>query len=530
MVSPALIGARTHMQISHRNDGVAVMLSTAAMKRGGVTRAVLNRARLYAEAGIPVRVVLTWFSYHEDLEEAEIRRAWQLPDIVEFRYFWREAAPGSGGAPADPSAGARDEPGLSAFSSGPGGQTVQFYEDGVLVKTKRFDNGGNIQTITRHDAARRIVSRDQFDPAGQLVCTDEMDPSTGRATLRRWFDGSGKCWLTCWLAPSGHPRGTVQHHPTPAAYDRFGQRVAEWVDHVTSDWARPVVMADLRRHDSVLLNLEHPGAKTVAVLHNCHTQPPYRTSDPTEVSYISLIGHIDSFDAVVVLTGKQRDDVVERAHGGNLTVINHGITPVSPIDTPRESGLLVAIARLDGQKRLDHAIRAFALAAPQVPGARFHIYGKGSDEKKLRELVRELAMTDHIEFKGFTSKPLEVFATATATVLSSLYEGLPLVLNEAMSVGTPFVAYDVNYGPAEVIRHEEDGLLVPPDDIDALAAALVRVLGDPSYAAKLGERAREVAERFSPERWSAEWLGLHYQLAGTTAESRSTAPATASGA
>src|SRR5690606_5857623 len=108
-----------------------------------------------------------------------------------------------------------------------------------------------------------------------------------------------------------------------------------------------------------------------------------------------------------------------------------------------------------------------------------------------------------------------VFASATATVLSSRHEGLPLVLTEAMGVGTPFVASDINYGPAEIIRHEVDGLLVPAGDIEALADALVRVLGDPAFAARLGERAGDVTKRFTFERWSKEWLSLYRDLVGS---------------
>jgi glycosyltransferase involved in cell wall biosynthesis len=111
---------------------------------------------------------------------------------------------------------------------------------------------------------------------------------------------------------------------------------------------------------------------------------------------------------------------------------------------------------------------------------------------------------------------LEVFAGAAAAVLSSRFEGLPLVLNEAMGVGTPFIAYDLNYGPAEVIRHEVDGLLVPPGDVRAMSEAMIRILQNPEFAAALGERAREVKERFSIERWSGEWLALFADLVGKT--------------
>lgn len=503
-------------RVDRSADGAAFAFSTIAVQRGGLTRAVLRRVRLYADAGIPARLLLTDFAYREDEQAAAVRREWQLPDSVEIRYFWREAAPGGGGAPVDPVVLRRHEPGLTPFTELSGKSTVvRMYADGVLVKSKRFGPEGKLATVTHHDNVRRAVSREQFSLDGRLVYREEIIAETGVARVRRWFDGSGRCWLTCWLTTRGDPRATVRHHPTPAAYDHFGNCVARWVDDVTADWDTPVVLVDTRPLDPVLMSLEHPGARTVAIMHNCHTVAPYGPTAPAKIRWLPLLENLDSVDAVVALTGRQRDDIAGRFGAARLTVINHPTPPIRRVNVPRKAGLLVALARLDTQKQLDHAIRAFALAAPRVPGARFDIYGKGAQEQALRALVRELGLADRIRFRRFADDALRVFAGATATVLSSQFEGLPLVLAEAMVVGTPFVAYDVNYGPSEVIRHEVDGLLVPAGDIEALAGALVRVLGDPAYAATLGERAREVAERFSVDRWSAEWLGLYRRLVGS---------------
>jgi glycosyltransferase involved in cell wall biosynthesis len=103
-----------------------------------------------------------------------------------------------------------------------------------------------------------------------------------------------------------------------------------------------------------------------------------------------------------------------------------------------------------------------------------------------------LHMSERIRFCGFTDHPLEVFAGAAATVLCSGYAGFALVLNEAMVVCTPPIAYDLNYGPAEVIRHEVDGLLVPPGDVRAMSETKIRIL------------------------WSGEWLGLFASLVTRT--------------
>jgi glycosyltransferase involved in cell wall biosynthesis len=499
------------------------VFGSIAMERGGVTRTILARMRLYADSGIKVRLLLAAHASSEDAEEAAIRKAWGLPDSVEIRYFWREAAPTGGGAEPDPLAHAVDEPGLTSFTETEGrqGALVRLYDDGVLVKTKNFNQDGQLFRIDHHDVARRVVSREYFDPHGRLVRADGVNPDTGQAMIRRWFDRSGKCWLTSWLNKSGHAQATVRHEPTPVAYDNYGQCVAEWVDKVLAKSVAPVVFSDTRNQDLVLLALAHPGARKAAVLHNGHTTKPYRAEDATKSNWLPLMSQLDAVDAVVALTNQQRADITQRYGGDNLTVINHPTPPSPDIQATREPGLLVAVARLEPQKRLEHAIRAFAIAAQKVPEARFDIYGSGGQANALKSLVKELAIGGRVQFRGFTDRPLEVFARASATVLSSWFEGFPLVLNEAMGVGTPFVAYDINYGPAEVIRHEVDGLIVPYGDIEALADAMARVLGNPGYARQLGERAREVTHRFSAQRWKREWTELFGRLAfspGNTSE------------
>lgn len=501
--------------IENRADGEAVFVfRSLGLKRGGVTRAMLARARLYAQEGIGVRLLLTGNVGGEKHIEQELRRKWSLdPERVEIRYFWREAAPGGGGAPAE--LHAADEADMTSFpETTSSGRIVRYYADGLLAKTKRYDEDGVLSLVDRHDSARRVIAREVHDDQGRLVRVDEIDPVKKVATLRRWFDSSGNCWLTNWLTPLGSATRAWQHRPEPRQFDSFGAAVAVWVDEVLADSPSPVVFVDERHQDQVLFNMKHPTARKVCILHNCHTQRPHRAQDPTKPSWVPLLENMDKVDTIVALTQRQREDIAARYGDTNFEVIHHPTPPPPEINVERTPGLLVSITRFDSQKRISHAIRAFAKASEKVPEARFHLYGKGQEAPKLKQLVRQLKVGDKVIFKGFTDRPLEVFASATATVLSSWFEGFPLVLNEAMGVGTPFVTYDVNYGPSEVITDGVDGLLVPVGDIDALADAMVRVLSDPDYAAKLGERARDVAKRYSIERWQSEWLGLYRRLAG----------------
>jgi glycosyltransferase involved in cell wall biosynthesis len=113
-----------------------------------------------------------------------------------------------------------------------------------------------------------------------------------------------------------------------------------------------------------------------------------------------------------------------------------------------------------------------------------------------------------VTLAGATRQPAAALARSEIFVLSSRIEGFPNVLIEAMALGRPVVAFDCTFGPAEIVRDGVDGLLVPVGDVDALAAAIVRLLGEPDTRAALGRRAVEVRERFALPAILDRWTGL----------------------
>ena len=178
------------------------------------------------------------------------------------------------------------------------------------------------------------------------------------------------------------------------------------------------------------------------------------------------------------------------SHGSNGTSAHHTV---------------LAMGRMEPQKGFDRLLMAFAKCAEKHPEWILRIVGEGTERQHLQALAVKLGLESRIRLDTVTKKPEKVLRDSDLFVLSSRYEGFPMVLLEAMACGLPVISFDCPTGPREMIRDGVDGVLVPPDDIDALAKAMDSLMGAPQERQRLAARAVEVSERFGLPRVMAMW-------------------------
>jgi glycosyltransferase involved in cell wall biosynthesis len=164
-----------------------------------------------------------------------------------------------------------------------------------------------------------------------------------------------------------------------------------------------------------------------------------------------------------------------------------------------ERDFLLYYGRFDVyQKGIDTLLDAFARIAPERPGIRLVLAGRGKDEERVRQRIAELGLGERVELRGGVERPevLDLLSGALALVMPSRVEGLPMVPAEAMAAGVPVVATDVA-AVREVVAPPDGGMLVPPVDAGALARAAMALLDDAPGRVRVSESARESARRFS---------------------------------
>ncbi len=160
--------------------------------------------------------------------------------------------------------------------------------------------------------------------------------------------------------------------------------------------------------------------------------------------------------------------------------------------------IVIAAGRLVRVKRYDLLIEAFAQVAAAFPDWQLRIYGKGEEQPRLRQLIERLGLWNNVFLMG-AATPMEAeWAKASIAAATSDFEPFGMTIVEAMRCGLPVVSTDCPYGPAEIIKDGADGRLVPVGDRDALASALLELVGDDERRRRMGRTALENAHRFAP--------------------------------
>jgi glycosyltransferase involved in cell wall biosynthesis len=178
-----------------------------------------------------------------------------------------------------------------------------------------------------------------------------------------------------------------------------------------------------------------------------------------------------------------------------------------------DRSVLLAAGRLESAKDYPTMLRALSLVAREHPNILLLIAGTGTLEPEVRQLVAELDLGPHVRLLGARTDVPALMSAADLYVLSSAWEGLPLVLIEAAAVELPIVATDVG-GNREVVRHEDNGLIVFPQDPRALASAIGQVLNMPPEARqRWGAAGRRLVEReYDIDRVLDRWEGIYREF------------------
>lgn len=206
-----------------------------------------------------------------------------------------------------------------------------------------------------------------------------------------------------------------------------------------------------------------------------------------------------------VVTLTENDSNKFKAHGIPNSVIPNMVSFPIEENKGQDKKTIVAAGRLSKQKGFDLLIMAMQPVVRKYPEWNLNIYGGGECEMALKQMVVNLNLDKNIHFKGFNSDISQVFRKSSFFVLSSRFEGFPMILLEAASQNLPCVSFDCPEGPSEILR-DGGGLLVEAENVSELSKAIIKFIENDELRKNCAKQAIKNIELYSPQNIYRKWI------------------------
>ena len=203
-----------------------------------------------------------------------------------------------------------------------------------------------------------------------------------------------------------------------------------------------------------------------------------------------------------------------RNHSAHVVVIPNPVTlyPESVNDIPKENGRILCVGRLNDQKRIDRLVTAFSMIADKYPAWHVDIFGEGDKRPALQKQICECNLQERIVLHQPTKQIYDEYKKSQFLVLSSAYEGRPLVLIEAMACGLPCVAFNCPSGPSEIVEDGVSGLLAREGDVVDLSSKIEWMITHETERNEMAKKSREAALAYLPSTIMEKWESLYMSV------------------
>lgn len=265
-----------------------------------------------------------------------------------------------------------------------------------------------------------------------------------------------------------------------------------------------VIVANMPRLEPVLVVWFSFRKKRILEFHGWYNHPSI-----TKISWKERIYYIltSPFYQMVALTKGEADKLKSLTGCNSLYIPNPQYSFPKQISNC-ENKRVVSMARFSPQKKLEDIIPFWRMVEDKHPDWELHLFGEGPDEPKMRTAIAENNLKT-VFIHPYTTHVEEEMAKASIYVFPSMFEGFGLVLLEAMSAGVPCVSYDCPYGPGEIIRNGEDGILSEYNNPKVFMENVLYLIEHDDIRKKMGKKARENSlKSFNIGAIMAQWMKI----------------------
>lgn len=232
----------------------------------------------------------------------------------------------------------------------------------------------------------------------------------------------------------------------------------------------------------------------------------------TGLYYRSSLTYFKRCACLVSLT--ENDAIHWRNHSDSVVVIPNPVTLYPDLidDIPKEKGRIICVGRLNDQKRIDRLVSAFSKIADKYPQWHVDVFGEGDKKTAIQAQIDILNLQERIILHEPTKSIYDEYKKSQFLVLSSAYEGRPLVLIEALACGIPCVSFNCPSGPSEIIEDGVTGLLAIDGNIEDLAAKIEWMIIHERERKEMAIKAHKAAEVYKPSNIMHRWEELYLSV------------------
>ena len=364
------------------------------------------------------------------------------------------------------------------------------------------------------------IRRDTYDPLGFLSRRQMLDRETEAPTEALYYrpDGSLAIKETYEIVDKKSALRSIEIVDKERAFKTSREAMKYWLEQLTADQSKTYFMVGDRspEYTRFYIDAKKRDRKNIFVIHQLHSLHVLADFNPltapTKRWYNFLTDQTLKSDAIITLTERQKDDVVKRYDLHNVSVIPHAMQDWSAVPIARDPFKIVMVGRLVEEKGPDKVLEAFKLVHAAIPQATLHFYGTGSMAEVLKQSAAAANLSQAVVFEGFNDKIDRVFRSAALSISASRNEGFALAVQESLQNSCPVVAFDCNYGPADMIEDGVNGYLVPVGDVNALAERIIKILSDRELQQKLSANSARKVEKYSQSIVAEKWARLFLTL------------------
>jgi len=400
-------------------------------------------------------------------------------------------------------------------------KVYKVYDGDTLLREEFFDGyAGSLRMVSYYNNGKR-ASDSVYDDWGYLNYIREYDRLNETLIGEKYYTTDGKlCIESFYKENYGDDENPLNKL---VVYNDNGSIIGEYNDSaelaslcleqiMTDDKFHVLIVEDgLMAKAATFIDRDRKNIAKCEIVHNIFLNDAYDLSSKPQRFYKYLCENHEKFDGIIMLTKDSRKDF-HKLYGtsSNIFVIPHPYPyEINRTDfSTRDTKKAVIVSRLNSVKLIDYSIDIFALVVKAVPDARLEIYGRGEEEGNLKAQIKRLGLENNVFMMGYTDDPLRVFRTAVLSMMTSWAEGFGMTLMESICNGCPAFAFDIKYGPSEIIIDGQTGFLVPRFDKRLFADKIIRYFKDEKKQKQMSENCYNDVSRFSTDMFLENWFNM----------------------